>query len=124
MYLHHLRHLKPATVGPAHNISECQVAVGDSETVTEKISKRRLEWLGHLARIPDERTSKISLFSWLPEPRPRGGPRKRWRDVIHADLKEMKNAWYEKATTSRAIEWCATCRQARKDITYREQHQE
>ena len=73
----------------------------DSEMVTEKISKRQLDWLGHLARMPDERIPKISLFSWMPEPHPRGGPRKRWRDVIHTELKEMKipeNAWYEKAT--------------------------
>ena len=27
---------------------------GDSETVTEKISQRRLGWLGHLARMPDK----------------------------------------------------------------------
>ena len=47
---------------------------GDSETVTEKVSKRRLEWLGHLARMPEERILKISLFSWLPEPRPWEGP--------------------------------------------------
>ena len=92
----------------------------------KKISKRRLDWLGHLARMPDERIPKISLFSWMPELHPREGPHKRWRDVIHTELKEMKipeDAWYEKATTSRA-EWRATYRQACTDITYREQYHE
>ena len=77
---------------------------GDSETAAEKVSKRRLEWFGHLVRMPDYRTPKISLFSWLPEPRPRGGPRKWWRDVIRADLKERnisEEVWYNEAATSR-----------------------
>ena len=75
--------------------------------MSEKVTKRRLEWLGHLARMPDNRTPKVSLFSWLPEPRPQGGPPKRWRDVIRSDLKDMQipeDTWYAKATTSRE-EW-------------------
>ena len=98
----------------------------DSEAVAEKVSKRRLEWLGHLARMPDYRTPKISLFSWLPEPRSRGGPRKRWRHVIRADLKDRnisEEVWYNEAATSRAV-WRATYRQACADTNYREQHQE
>ena len=43
---------------------------------------QRMEWLGHLSRIPDQRMPKAALFGWLPQPRPRGGPRRRWRDVI------------------------------------------
>ena len=97
---------------------------GDTETVSEKVTRRRLEWLGHLARMPDKRTPKISLFSWLPEPRPKGGPLKRWKDMIRKDLKEMhipEDTWYAKATTSRA-EWRDTYRKARADTTHREQH--
>ena len=77
---------------------------GDPETVAEKVAQRRLEWLGHVARMPDERTPKISLFSWLQQPRPQGGPRKRWRDTIHKDLRDMgisEDAWYKEATSSR-----------------------
>ena len=29
---------------------------GDMETVSDKVFKRRLEWLGHLARMPDKHT--------------------------------------------------------------------
>ena len=42
----------------------------DVETITTKLQKRRLEWLGHLARMPDCRMPKIALFSWLPQTRP------------------------------------------------------
>ena len=61
-------------------------------------------WNGHVARMPDEWTPKISLFSWLQQPRPQGGPRKRWRDTICQDLRGMgvtEDAWYREATSSR-----------------------
>ena len=60
---------------------------GDPETVTSKVIRRRHEWLGHLARMPDNRIPKKILFGWLPKTRPAGGPRKRWRDHIRKDLK-------------------------------------
>lgn len=78
---------------------------GDEELVAEKVRKRRLEWLGHVARMPDDRLPKTMLFGWLPQPRPRCGPRKRWRDVVRKDLKEVgleENEWYREATRSRA----------------------
>ena len=36
---------------------------GDTETITTRLKKRRLEWLGHLAVMPDHRMPKISMFS-------------------------------------------------------------
>ena len=63
---------------------------------------RRLEWLGHLARMPNDRLPKSVLFGWLPEPWPRCGPRKRWRDVLWQDLKFIDVAetdWYEESRT-------------------------
>ena len=62
---------------------------GDEETAAEKVRKRRLEWLGHVARMPDDRIPKTTLFSWLPQACPRCGPRRRWRDVIRRDLKDI-----------------------------------
>ena len=73
----------------------------------EKVRKKCLEWLGHLARKPDHRLPKSMLFSWLPKSCPRGGPRKRGRDVVRRDLKEIgveKDEWFEEARRSRA-EW-------------------
>ena len=75
---------------------------GDEETVGEKV-QRRMERLGHLARMPDHRLPKVILFSWLPQPRPWCGPRKRWRDVVRKVLKSVEvgeDEWYEEATRS------------------------
>jgi hypothetical protein len=86
---------------------------GDSETITDKIQKRRLEWLGHLARMDGQRMPKSVLFGWLPQPRPGCGPRKRWKDVIRSDLRDIQveeSGWYDRATTSRR-QWKSTCRQ-------------
>ena len=47
---------------------------GDEETITTMLMKRRLEWLGHVARMANSRIPKITLFSGLPQPRPRCGP--------------------------------------------------
>ena len=73
---------------------------GDQETMDNKIAKQRLEWLGHVARMPDHRMPKISLFGRLPQTRPPGGPRKRWRDVIRRDLQAVcipEEEWYKTA---------------------------
>ena len=92
-------------------MSEVRRRWGDTETVAEKTQRRRLEWLGHLARMPDHRIPKSTLFGWLPQPRPRCGTRKRWRDVIRKDLKDIEmneNTWYTEATESREG-WKAKC---------------
>ena len=65
-----------------------------------KLMRRRLEWLGHLARMPDQRLPKMCIFSWLPQTRPQGGPRRRWRDLVKTDLKAVgvsNGCWYSKA---------------------------
>ena len=81
------------------------------KAIVAKIRLKRLEWLGHLARMADNRMPKSVLFSWLSEPRPRCGPKKRWRDVIRKDLDYIgvnEDKWYEEATRSRA-RWRALC---------------
>ena len=96
---------------------------GDTGTVSDKVSKCHLEWLGHIARMPDKCIPKVCLFSWFPEPRPQGGPLKWWGDVVRSDLKDIQipeDTWYAKATTSRE-EWRGTYREARADITHTEQ---
>ena len=54
------------------SMAEVRRRWGDEETAADKVKKRRLEWLGHLARMPDHRVLKSTLFSWLSEPRPIG----------------------------------------------------
>ena len=72
---------------------------GDPDTAADKVMKgRRLEWLGHIARMADHRIPKLTLD------RPPGGPRKRWRDQICRDLKAIgvpELGWYREATLSR-----------------------
>ena len=76
---------------------------GDEETVSSKVMRRRLEWLGHLARMPDERMPKTALFSWLPKTRPHCGPKRRWRDVVKKDLTVLEvgaGSWFEACVMS------------------------
>ena len=54
----------------------------DMETANEKFIKRRFEWLGHLAMIPDHRLPKTILFGWLFQPCPRCSPRRTWSDKV------------------------------------------
>ena len=63
-----------------------------------KVTKRRLEWLGHVARMDEDRMPKQMLFGWLPQTRPQGGPRRRWRDVVRCDLRAIAMSdenWYD-----------------------------
>ena len=67
------------------------------------VKRRRLEWLGHIARMPDNRIPKKVLFGWLQQPRPQGGPRRRWKDIIRQDLKDIgidEGQWHNEAVTS------------------------
>ena len=86
---------------------------GDTMTVTQMVAARRMEWLGHLACMPTHCTPQKCLFGWLPQPRPQGGPKKRWKDVVMADLKDLKVPeanWFESACAS-VVEWRATYRE-------------
>ena len=69
------------------------------------MKRTRLQWLGHLARMSDDRLPKSALFSCLPQPSPRCEPRKRWRDIAHKDLRDIEvdeSVWYGEARRSRA----------------------
>ena len=80
---------------------------GDTMTVTQKVAARRLEWLSHLARMPEYRTPQKCLFGWLPQPRPQGGPKRRWRDVIMQSRPQGHEGpeaeWFENARASRRM---------------------
>lgn len=44
---------------------------GDEELAAEKVKKRSLEWLGHLARMPEHQMPRAVLFGWLSQSRPK-----------------------------------------------------
>jgi hypothetical protein len=91
-------------------VDQLRQKLGVKETTTEeKNAKRRLQWLGHLACMLNGIVPKKILFGWFCQPRPRCGPKKRWRDEIHGDLKTIgvdKKEWYEVSMTSRS-DWRA-----------------
>ena len=73
---------------------------GDIEIIRVKLIGRCLEWLGHLARMPEHRLPKVFLFGWLPAVRPFKGPRRRWRDQVKKDIEMVgcnSKEWYNTA---------------------------
>ena len=77
---------------------------GDVETIDTKLMRRRLGWLGHLARMPDHRYPRICMFGWLPQTHPCGGPRKRWRDGVKKDMATTnikEHSWHSDALERR-----------------------
>ena len=90
------------------SITSCDIRQrwGDLETIEDKLIKRGLEWLGHLARMSNKRIPKSALFGWLTQPRPRCGPKKRWRDAVRQDLKTIsvgENNWHSEVNESREV---------------------
>jgi len=78
--------------------------MGNEELIDHKVKRRRLEWLGHIAHMPDHRIPKQVFFGFLKQPHPQGGPKRRWKDVIRKDLKDLgvdEDKWYNEAVTSR-----------------------
>ena len=52
-----------------------------------KVDAARLRWWGHLERMQEERVAS-RRWRWRPEGvRPRGRPRKRWRDTVEDSLR-------------------------------------
>ena len=91
---------------------EVRRRIGLHDSLEDIIMKRRLRWLGHVARMSESRIPKQLLFGWLPQPRPAHGPRKRWRDRVRQDLKCFnidESRWFELAQDRAA--WRSDCRQ-------------
>jgi hypothetical protein len=50
------------------------------------IEKKRLQWYGHVKRMPEDRISNL-IMDWVPEERrKRGCPRKTWMEGVHAAM--------------------------------------
>ena len=50
---------------------------GMTEALEDVLTGRRLRWLGHVARMEDDRTPKRLMFGWLTQRRPAHGTKVR-----------------------------------------------
>ena len=68
-----------------------------SPLITGIMKANRLQWLGHIERMEDNRETKLAYTQEINDRRPRGRPRRRWRDNIHTDLQALGiTNWQEK----------------------------
>lgn len=61
-----------------------------SNSIESIILKHRLRWVGHLARMDDNRLPRQILYSELEEgKRPKGAPKRRYKDQLKTSLKQV-----------------------------------
>jgi len=61
----------------------------DHENIVRHIKSKRLNWVGHVEKMPDERVVK-SIYKLKPHAtRPKGRPRLRWDDDVRDDLRKV-----------------------------------
>ena len=54
--------------------------------IIDIIEKKRLQWYGHVKRMPEDRIPKL-IMKWVPlERRKRGRPRKTWMEGVQAAM--------------------------------------
>jgi len=60
------------------------------KNIINYVKAQRLNWFGHVQRMPDTRTGK-KIFNWKPlTKRSRGRPKYRWEDSIKQDICQLK----------------------------------
>ena len=62
-----------------------------SPNIVRVVKSRRLRWVGHVARMEEDRNS-FKIITGTPAGKiglPLGRPRRRWEDDIRMDIKEM-----------------------------------
>ena len=82
---------------------------GMKMSILDIILEQRLRWLGHVGRMDETRLPKKILFGELRKTRPRHGAKRRWRDVVKADVEAIGvgEGWYE--TCQDRKEWFRVC---------------
>jgi hypothetical protein len=67
------------------------------------IKSQRLEWLGHVERMPKE-TEVTRIYKWKPfASRPIGRPKNRWEDDVRKDLQTVKVKNWKKSALNRDL---------------------
>ncbi|EYC36881.1 hypothetical protein Y032_0847g2669 [Ancylostoma ceylanicum] len=57
--------------------------------IADKLRETRLRWYGHVLRANKDTICKVGLDLEVPGKRPKGRPKQRWLDTMHADLKHV-----------------------------------
>ncbi|EYC22387.1 hypothetical protein Y032_0017g3321 [Ancylostoma ceylanicum] len=57
--------------------------------IADKLRETRLGWYGHVLRAKEDTICKVGLNLKVPGKRPKGRPKQRWLDTMHADLKHV-----------------------------------
>jgi hypothetical protein len=73
--------------------------------IVNDVKLRRLQWAGHVIRMPEERIPRRVMMGRLEEVRPIGRPRKRWMDGVQTDAKGLLNVKNWKAQALDRNEW-------------------
>ncbi|KAJ4427279.1 hypothetical protein ANN_24897 [Periplaneta americana] len=74
--------------------------------------QKRLQWIGHVIRMKEDRLVKKALNGKIEGLRRRGWPRTRWLDAVENDLREMKvKRWRKTAEDSEA--WATIMKEAK-----------
>ena len=84
---------------------------GDVGLMSDVLRHQRLQWLGHVARMPPDRLPKRVLFGWFCHPRPAHRLRLRWKDHVAADFRSLgiaQSSWFAEAQDRQA--WRAITR--------------
>ena len=69
-------------------------------TIDSYVTRRQLRWVGHVARMSEERLPRKMLSCWVKEKRPRGAPEFTYGRGVYKALKKVgldKNDWYRTA---------------------------
>ena len=95
---------------------------GMTESMAEILRRHRLKWLGHVARMNDNRMPKQLLFGELTRSRPSHGTKRRWRDLAAGDVQAagLGSTWYEVAQDRR--KWADICKQCHTNDSEERQH--
>ena len=62
------------------------IGVKGKPDITDITEQKRLQWYGHVKRMPEDRIQKL-IMDWIPrERRKRGLARKTWMEGVQADM--------------------------------------
>lgn len=70
-------------------MSTSGIAVDASETIKDRIERKRVKWFGHFLRMPDKRWPR-KIFKWKPPGMRKRGRRRSWSESVRRTV-EARN---------------------------------